>query len=41
MLYDNLTEEELQQKIEECKGDMFLAYGYVKQLEKLKKNEKK
>ena len=36
-----LTEKELQQKIEECNGDMFFAYGYVKQLEMLKEEEKR
>jgi len=31
------TKEELQEKIKQCNGDMFLIYGYVKMLEELGK----
>ncbi len=33
------TREELLKKIESCKGDYFLIYGYAKQLEELDKEE--
>ena len=33
--------EILKEKIKACEGDMFLAYGYVKQLEELQKDERK
>ena len=30
----------LKQKIEDCKGDMFLAYGYIKQLEEIENDKR-
>jgi len=33
--------KELQDKIDRCNGDMFLAYGYIKQLEELNSNNSK
>ena len=36
-----MNRQELKDKIDACNGDMFLAYGYIKQLEELdKKNIK-
>lgn len=33
------TEEQLLKFIDKCKGDPFLSYGYVRQLEELRKSK--